>query len=63
MQNVEIEIRADGSVAVVFDPAKRLGPSASGKTTIVATTGGNQKIVTPAGEVTIGFNAYVKGGA
>ena len=63
MQNVEIEIRADGRVAVVFDPAKRLGPSASGKTTIVATSSGNQKIVTPVGEVAIGFNAYVRGGA
>ena len=61
MQNIEIEIRANGTVALIFDPAKRLGPSASGKTTIVATSSGNQKIVTPAGEVTIGFNAYVKG--
>lgn len=60
MQNVEVEVRPDGKVAIVFDPKVRLGPSASGKTVIVATSGGNQKIATPAGEVTVGFNAYVK---
>ena len=41
-----------------IDLAQRHGKSASGKTTIVATSSGNQKI--PGTEVVIGINAYVK---
>lgn len=60
MQNLEVIVRDDGKVAIVFNPKVRLGPSASGKTIIVSSTGGNQTIQTPAGPVTVGFNAYVK---
>jgi hypothetical protein len=38
--------------------SERHGKSASGKTTIVATSSGNQKV--PGSEVVIGINAYVK---
>lgn len=62
MQNVEVEVRPDGKVAIVFDPKVRLGPSASGKTLMVSSSSGNQVINTPAGPVTVGFNAYVKKG-
>lgn len=53
-----ITVKVDGDmVQVTFDASKDFGPSASGKTTIVATTSGN--IVLPNG-VTIGVNAYRK---
>jgi len=60
MKNIEIRNLDDGKTAIVFDPKGRHGRSASGKTIIVASTEGNQKIITPTGEVTVGFNAYVK---
>jgi hypothetical protein len=57
MQNVDIKVTGDKAV-ITIDLKKRLGPSASGKTVIVATTSGNQKI--DGTDVTIGINAYVK---
>lgn len=54
-----IKARVDGdTLHLEIDLNKRLGPSASGKTTIVATTSGNQPI--PGTDVVIGLNAYVK---
>lgn len=41
-----------------IDLSKRNGRSASGKTTIVATSSGNQSV--PGTPVIIGLNAYVK---
>jgi len=46
------------TLTLVIDMSKRLGPSASGKTTIVATTSGNQPV--PGTPVVLGLNAYVK---
>ena len=46
-----------GIVTITFDAKKRLGPSASGKTIMVATTSGN--LTLPNG-VILGLNAYVK---
>ncbi len=50
----------DGILTLTIDLKKRLRPSASGKTTIVATSAGNQAIA-GGGGVIIGVNAYVKG--
>lgn len=51
--------KVDGdTLTLTIDLSKRLGPSASGKTTIVATTSGNQAI--PGTPVVLGLNAYVK---
>ena len=41
-----------------IDLSKRIGPSASGKTIIVATTSGNKEI--PGSSVILGLNAYTK---
>jgi hypothetical protein len=41
-----------------FKTKGRFGPSASGKTTIVATSSGNKLV--PGTTVTVGFNAYTK---
>ena len=49
----------DGSILTLkIDISKRLRPSSTGVTTIVATTGGNQPV--GATKVVIGVNAYVK---
>lgn len=55
-KNVEIQMSGD-KLTITVDVSKRMGPSKSGKTTVVATTEGN--ITLPCG-VTLGLNAYVK---
>lgn len=40
MQNLTITTNKDGTVTITFDPKKSLGPSKSGKTTMIATTSG-----------------------
>jgi len=47
-----------GNIATItVDLSKRLGKSASGKNTIVATTGGNQTLE---GDIKFGLNVYTK---
>jgi hypothetical protein len=55
-QNVETEV--EGSILTIkIDLSKDFGPSASGKTIIIATTSGNQRITD---EATLGLNLYRK---
>lgn len=56
-QNIEAVVDGD-TLTLRIKLSERLGPSASGKTTIVATTSGNK----PIGDtgVIIGLNAYIK---
>lgn len=54
-QNVYGKLADDGGMFLWFDTGADLGPSASGKSTKVASTGGN---VTVAGGVKLGINAY-----
>lgn len=61
MKNVAVSIK--GSIATItVDLSKSFGPSASGKTEIVASTSGNVPIgQNPEGKmVTLGLNAYTK---
>lgn len=58
MKNVEIKVEGDKCV-IILDLSKRLGPSASGKTQIVASTGGNVE-VPGRPEIKLGINAYTK---
>jgi ABC-type uncharacterized transport system YnjBCD ATPase subunit len=54
-----IAASVDGDILTIkIDLAARHGASGSGKSTIVATTGGN--IAIPQCEVKLGLNAYVK---
>ena len=53
-------VRDDGHVELEFDGKADFGPSSSGKTTIVATTSGNKKIVVGDRELFVGINVYVK---
>jgi len=56
MQNVTVKV--EGTImTVTVDMAKRLGPSASGKTIMVATTEGNIKV--PGFDaIKLGLNVY-----
>ncbi len=56
-ENVKGELKGN-ILHLEIDVTKRLGPSASGKTTIVATTSGNQPI--PGTDVILGLNCYTK---
>ena len=58
MQNVTTSIK-DGTLTIKVDLNKRFGKSASGKTTIIATTSGNQVIDSDSGAV-MGLNIYTK---
>jgi hypothetical protein len=61
MKNVEIKVVGE-IMTVTVDLSKTFGPSASGKTIIIATTEGNQEVATdPAGKpVVMGLNIYKK---
>ncbi len=56
-ENIVAEVNGN-ILTLTIDLSKRLRQSASGKTTIVATTGGNQTL--PGTNVVAGINLYVK---
>jgi hypothetical protein len=58
MLNIQTSIKGT-ILTVTLDLSKRFGKSASGKTTIVASTQGNVAVGDTG--VTIGVNAYTKG--
>lgn len=55
MKNVEIS-QEGSKLIITVDLSKEFGRSSSGKTTIVASTEGNQKV----GDVYVGLNVYKK---
>ena len=58
MQNIEMSV--DGDILTVkIDISKRYGKSKSGKTVIIASTGGNMPIP-ESNDIKIGVNCYVK---
>ena len=57
MKNVEMKIEGN-TLVIRVDLSKELGPSSSGKTTIIATTEGN--ISVPGREEKVGLNVYRK---
>jgi len=59
MKNVTMTVE-NNVLIIKVDLTKRFGPSASGKTTIVASTGGNQP-VPGADDIKVGLNVYTKG--
>ena len=58
MKNVETKVE-HGKLVITVDLATELGPSASGKSVIIATTEGNVD-VPEAADVKIGLNVYRK---
>lgn len=56
MKNVSAKVSPDGkSLTLVVDLTKEFGPSSSGKTTIIASSEGNQVAT---GDVKFGLNVY-----
>jgi hypothetical protein len=55
--NINIEVKGDKAI-ITIDLSHRGGLSSSGKSVIVASTGGNVPI--PGTNVILGLNAYVK---
>ena len=47
-------------ITIACDVSGEGEPSSSGKTTVLASTHGNRKIMTGAGEVSIGLNIFKK---
>jgi len=58
MKNVEMKVE-HGKLTITVDLTKELGPSASGKSIIIATTEGNVE-VPGADDVKLGINVYRK---
>jgi hypothetical protein len=59
MMNVTQSIK--GTILTIqVDLSKTFGPSASGKTTMIASTQGNQKLPAPHDQVSFGLNVYTK---
>jgi len=56
MKNVELTVK-DEILTITVDLSKEQGPSKSGKTIVIATTGGNQ-IVPGHADARIGLNVY-----
>jgi hypothetical protein len=60
MDNVHFEY-VEGKLHIIVDPTVDLGPSTSGKSNIVAKTGGyGQKIKVKDTEMTVSLNVYTK---
>lgn len=59
MKNVEIAT-SGSKIVITIDTSKEFGPSASGKTIIIASTEGNQPIPVNGKLVTLGLNVYRK---
>lgn len=57
MRNIDYKVTGS-KLVITIDISKRLGESKSGKSEVVATSEGNQKI--DGTDVVIGLNAYVK---
>lgn len=60
MQNCKIDVKGK-TLTITIDLAQRLGRSASGKTTLIATSGGNCPVVPTDPNIYIGINCYTKG--
>lgn len=59
MQNVNMQVNGN-TLTITVDLSKRLGRSASGKTVLIASTGGNVSIPGAVKGETLGLNLYTK---
>lgn len=58
MENVRFEVQGD-QLVIAIDPGYEIGESASGKSVLIATTGGNIPVPVPGCEgLVIGMNVY-----
>ena len=58
--SLEYSVEEDGIMTIKIDTSKDIGPSASGKTNLIASSSGNAKINIGDREVFLGLNLYYK---
>ena len=58
--NCLIRLSEDGIMTIMIDTKRTVGPSASGKTTIIGSTGVGEKMNLNGKQATIGVNVYTK---
>lgn len=59
MTNVKTSVKGN-VLTITIDLSERHGPSASGKTIMIASTQGNQKLEPPHEGISFGLNVYTK---
>jgi len=59
MKNIKMTVKGD-KLTIEVDLSKEQGKSASGKSTVIATTEGNQSLAKPHADIKIGLNIYKK---
>jgi ABC-type lipoprotein export system ATPase subunit len=59
-ESLEYFVEDNGMLTIKIDTSKDIGPSASGKTTLIASSSGNAKINIGSREVFLGLNLYYK---
>lgn len=59
-ESLEYFVDEAGILTIKIDTSKEIGPSASGKTTLIASSSGNAKIEIGDREVFLGLNLYYK---
>ena len=59
-ESLEYFVEDNGMLTIKIDTSKDIGPSASGKTTLIASSSGNAKINIGDREVFLGLNLYYK---
>lgn len=59
-ESLEYFVDDAGIMTIKIDTSKDIGPSASGKTTLIASSSGNAKIELGDREVFLGLNLYYK---
>ena len=59
-KGIKYQIDANGTMTIIIYTNVEFGKSASGKSTIIASSSGNQKVETPNGEAFLGLNLYRK---
>ena len=59
-ESLEYFVDDAGILTIKIDTSKDIGPSASGKTTLIASSSGNAKINIGDREVFLGLNLYYK---
>ena len=59
-KGIKYQIDTSGKMTIVIDTNVEFGKSASGKSTIIASSSGNQQVQTPNGQAFLGLNLYRK---
>ena len=62
-KGIKYEIDENGVMTLTIDTHKNFGLSGSGKSTMIATSSGNQKIQVDSEDIFVGINIYKKAGA